>query len=191
VFAAPYLGSAQTTKRTPCCLATDTRYCCQVFLPTHCLAIGAARTPLLRDAMFTDCLATVVARLACCVMSQLMGKGVYQALRNDRSGGPWCHLRDHRVHVTPTSCWSIHVTIWCITYPLSMKKFAHMRAHAYVCACTHFSVHKNIILMLDDCNISRLTRSSGYHLSVCQHSPSALIYNPPQTNCFSMSAGHA
>jgi hypothetical protein len=33
-----------------------------LFLPTHCLAKGAARTPLLRDAVFTDCLATVVAR---------------------------------------------------------------------------------------------------------------------------------
>jgi hypothetical protein len=32
-----------------------------VFLPTHCLAIGAARTPLLLDAVFTDCLATIVA----------------------------------------------------------------------------------------------------------------------------------
>jgi hypothetical protein len=32
-----------------------------VFLSTHCLGIGAARTPLLRDAVFTDCLATVVA----------------------------------------------------------------------------------------------------------------------------------
>jgi hypothetical protein len=41
---------------------TDTRYCCQVFLPSHCLAIGVARTPLLCDAVFTDCLATVVAR---------------------------------------------------------------------------------------------------------------------------------
>jgi hypothetical protein len=48
-FAAPYLGLARTTLRTHCCSATDIRYCCQVFLPMHCLAIIAAQTGLLRD----------------------------------------------------------------------------------------------------------------------------------------------
>jgi hypothetical protein len=43
----------------------------------------------------------------------LAGKGVYWAPHNDRSGVTWRHSRDRRVHVTPTSCWSIHVTI-CI-----------------------------------------------------------------------------
>jgi hypothetical protein len=45
----------------------------------------------------------------------LTGKGVYRALRNDgRSGGMWRHSRERRVHVTPTSCCAIHITIWIL-----------------------------------------------------------------------------
>jgi hypothetical protein len=50
------------------------RYCCQVFLPTHYLAIGAARTPLLRDAVYTDCLATVASR-ACLLRDVTASRG--------------------------------------------------------------------------------------------------------------------
>jgi hypothetical protein len=43
----------------------------------------------------------------------LVVRGVYWVLRSDgRSGGMWCHSLKRRVHVTPTSCCAIHVTIW-------------------------------------------------------------------------------
>jgi hypothetical protein len=45
-----------------------------MLLPTHCLATGAARSPLLRDAVFTDCLATVVAR-ACLLRDVTASRG--------------------------------------------------------------------------------------------------------------------
>jgi hypothetical protein len=54
VFAAPYIGSAQTTSETHCCLATDIRYCCQACLPMHCLAMD---TLLLHDVTHTSCCA--------------------------------------------------------------------------------------------------------------------------------------
>jgi hypothetical protein len=42
----------------------------------------------------------------------LAGRDVYRALRNDgRSGSMWRHSREHRFHVTLTSCCAIHVTI--------------------------------------------------------------------------------
>jgi hypothetical protein len=50
-----------------------------------------------------------------------------------------------------------------------------------VCVCT---IHQNVKLMMEACEIIVLTRNSEHHLSAYQHCLSTMICNPPQTICF-------